>query len=93
MLVVILVFTHKTVERENWLADITVMQVFEGHRFQGGYLMTKITSATSLPIGAVTFSHTVDLMSGFSRSLIFAALSLTELSDPLYFKKAKSFMA
>lgn len=52
------------------------------YSFQDGYLITKMTSATSLPIVVVIYSHAVDLVSGFSSSLIFAALSLTELSDP-----------
>lgn len=39
------------------------MQVSEGHRFQGGHLITKMTSATSLPIVAVISGHIVDLVS------------------------------
>lgn len=76
MLVVIPAFTHQTV-KSGGKAGYQILQKCnsEGERFQGGHLVTKITSATGLPTVAVTPSHTKDRVSLFSAGPSFLLLS------------------
>jgi len=51
------------------------MQFYEGQRFQGGHLVTKMTSATSLHGVAVSPRHIKDSVSLVSAGLSFLLLS------------------